>query len=80
MSAARLLLVKAIMAYIAARGSTRLRDMDTQLLSFAIQAKRRRKRALLQLAEDLELKQSFLAKRKKAKRQRRSITRARDKW
>ena len=79
MHTAKLLLVKALLMYFTARGSARQQELELQMSTSASQAKRRRKVVALRFAEMLLFKSTRSAK-KRAKRLRRSIVRARDKW
>ena len=74
----KVLLIKALLSYSAARREARQQDIDSQLSAFALRAKRRRKQTVLLFAERL-LNESAQATLKK-KRLRRVILRAKEGW
>ena len=75
----KVLLIKALLSYSAARREARQQDIDSQLSAFALRAKRRRKQTVLLFAERL-LSESAQATLKKKKRLRRVIRRAKEGW
>jgi hypothetical protein len=78
-STSKLLFVKALMMYFMARGRARQQELELQMSTCASQAKRRRKVAALRFAAMFVFKATRSAK-KRAKRVRRCIVRAREKW
>jgi hypothetical protein len=78
MAWSKVLLIKALLSYSAARREARQQDIDSQLSAFALRAKRRRKQTVLLFAERL-LNESAQATLKK-KRLRRVILRAKEGW